>query len=100
MIEETEKAKQEYLAKKAEENKLKPQQQLAEEKEIEKALEIKKQILPTKVQIVEEDAFGFASSQSKDYGNENGGFIDEEPEEKDIGETIGLKMKALKNKLV
>jgi hypothetical protein len=42
MIEETEKAKQEYLAKKAEEDKLKPQQQLAEEKEIEKALEIKK----------------------------------------------------------
>lgn len=50
----------------------------------EKAEEIKRKILPTKVQIVDDDAFGFASSESAeardDYGNENG-FIDEEQDE-------------------
>lgn len=63
MIEESKKAEEEYIKKKEEENKHKSAEELAQEKADEEAEKIKRQILPTRVQEQDEDAFGFCNSE-------------------------------------
>lgn len=82
MIEETNKMREAHLNKLKEKEQAMTKEELEQHKKDKQAEEVKRKILPTKVKVQEEDAFGFVSDQEEQEEEQQA--LDEKPDLEDL----------------